>query len=1057
LRSGPKQRSDFPNLSYCHLGQIVSTPALSVLALVLLPGLLLAQGVTTAAMEGTVLREDGSPIVGATVRVTNESNGRRWEVVTSSSGRYVFEAIAVGGPYRIEVRAPGFAPAARAGNVLALGQRLHIDFALQHRAIELPPLTVTATVNPVLNPSRTGPAEIISKATIAELPNPDRDFLALSVLSPQVALSPSSRTAPTGGITIGAQNRLLNAFHIDGGVNYDLYTGRLPGRETLPRPISLEALEEIQVLAAPFDVRHGGFAGGVVNALTKSGTNSIDGSAFVFLADGALVGRSATGADVGDFTTWQFGGSLGGPIARDRAHYFLSGDVQRRAVPDPGPLIVATGAPTPGIGISYASAVRFQEILRNTFGLDPGTLGPVHGHAPAQDVFGKITMQLGTNSHLEVSHHYAHGDRRGFLERLNRDYLLSSADRQEPSTANASRLIWTELFGGRWSNELIVSYLDLRDECRPSVTYPRIVVDVDQGRLLAGTPVVCPSTFSQRTLEVTENLSRTVGAHLITVGAHGELLHFEDDLLQTSAGLWNFRNLDSLEAGVASHYERALPGPLSTGGVDFHVRQIGAYMQDRWTATRSLTLTVGLRVDVPILPDAVATNESLRAALGIDTGQLPSGHALWSPRLAINYNLGAMGRTFLRAGVGVFSGRPPYTWIGNAYRDNGAQELFVVCDGAQVPAFDPVNQPATCTSTRPRPRLSFFDPNVRFPQNLKVALGVDHQLAMGVVGTVDVLDTRAVHQLYLSDANLLPPGDVAEGEGGRPLYGTISPSGVPAPARRDPALGQVIRVANGSGDHALLVSARLRKQFGDRAEASLLYAHTRARDRMSLVNFPARANLEHTPLDGTLEDRRTRTSFFETPHRLLVSALVRLPYRMRVSLLYAGASGTSYTYVIDRDANADGIGRGPLKNDIVYVPRDSMDIALVNPAEWASLDAFILAEPCLREQRGRILERNSCRNPWSGVLNARLTRAFPTVAGQSMELTADAYNVLNLIRRSWGRHRVTTPSLSVPLLRLDGYDAGRGRGVYRLTLPERNQVQDLESRWQVQLGLRYVF
>jgi hypothetical protein len=226
---------------------------------------------------------------------------------------------------------------------------------------------------------------------------------------------------------------------------------------------------------------------------------------------------------------------------------------------------------------------------------------------------------------------------------------------------------------------------------------------------------------------------------------------------------------------------------------------------------------------------------------------------------------------------------------------------------------------------------------------------------------------------------------------------------------------------------------------------------------MSLVNFPARANLEQTPLDGTLEDRRLRTSFFERPHRVLVSAGFRLPYRARLSLLYAGTSGSPFTYVINGDANADGIGTGPQKNDIVYDPRDSQDIALAVPAEWSKLDAFIRAEPCLNEQRGRILERNSCRNPWFGTLSARLTKTFPTVGAQSLEVTADVYNLLNLLSRRWGQYRVTTLDPRVPLLALTGYDQTRGRGVYRIALPERNAVQDLESRWQVVLGARYAF
>ena len=1037
---------------------IVMPSSIPLLALALLPRLLAAQGVTTAAVEGTVTGEDGSPIPQAMVRLTNASNGRRWEFSTPPSGRYVLEDVAIGGPYRIEVRALGFAPAAQGGILLSLGGRLVADLTLQPAAIELEPITVGATADPVLNPGRTGPAEIIPRAAIAGLPNLGRDFLTLTLLSPQTAASPSSRVAPTGGLSIGGENRLLNSFQIDGGVNHDLYTGRLPGRETLPRPISMEALEEIQVLVAPFDVRDGAFAGGLVNAVTKSGTNGDHGSAFGFLSDAALVGRNAAGR-VANFTTWQYGGSLGGPIVRDRAHYFLSVDLQHRVVPDPGPLITDTagGAEVMHVGIRYPSAIRFQDILRNTYGLDPGTLGPIEGRVPAQDAFGKITVQLGTNSQLEVSHHYAHGDRGGFLDRAYGQYELSSVGRQDPSTANASRLIWTSLLAGRWSNEFVVSYLDLRDECRPNVIYPRILVQADQGELRAGTSAVCPSAFAQRTLEVTENLTGGFGRHVVTLGTHGEVLRFTDDLLQTSAGLWNFPNLDSLQAGRASHYERALLGPLGTRGVDFRARQLGAYVQDRWTPFPRLTVTAGVRVDVAVLPDAIATNDSLKAALSIDTGRLPSGNLLWSPRLGINYDLRGDGRTFLRGGIGLFSGPPPFTWVGNAYRDSGNRELFLVCDGAQVPQFNPVDQPATCVSTGPRPRLSFFDRDVRFPQNVKVALGADHRLPGGVVGTVDLLYTRAAHQLYVSDANLLPPVGTAAGEGGRPLYGAISATGVPSPVRRNPAFGQVIRVSNRSGDHGFSLSAQLRRRFGDWAEGSLVYAYVRAWDRTSLVNFPARANLEHTPLDGTLDDRRLRTSYFEVPHRVVLSAAVRLPYRVHLWLLYAGASGTPYTYVINGDANADGIGRGPLKNDIVYVPRGPLDIALANPADWAPLDAFIQAEPCLREQRGRILVRNSCRNPWFGTLNARLTKVLPTVAHQSLELTADVHNVLNLISRRWGQSRVTTLAPSVPLLRLVGYDATGGRGVYQLALPARNQVQDFESRWRAELGVRYGF
>jgi hypothetical protein len=1032
-----------------------------VVAVGVLPRLLTAQGVTTAAIQGTVAGEDGSPIAGSTVLVTYSPDGSRWEVVTRSTGGYLLEDVAVGGPYRIEARALGFAPEARSGIVLALGQRLVADFTLRSAAVELAPVAVHATVDPVLSPSRTGPAEIVSAARIATLPNLGRDFLTLTALSPHVVISPSSTFAPSGGVVTGGENRLLNAFQIDGGANGDPYTGRLPGRETLPRPISLEALQELQVLVAPFDVRYGGFAGGLANAVTKSGANAVHGATFAYLVTGALVGNNATSAPAPGFTTWQYGGTVSGPIVRDHAHYFLSVDVQHRVVPDPGPLITDTagGADTLNIGIRYASAVRFHDILQNTYGLDPGTLGPANGRVPAADVFGKITLQLSTNSHLELSHHYSDGDRVGLLDpRQYGRYVLSSVTARAPATANASRLIWTSVLGGRWSNELITSYLRLHDECRPTVNYPLMQVTADRGLLLAGTNQTCPNAFGQDALEVTDDATVGIGSHALTLGTHAQAFQFDHNQVIGGVGLWNFRALDSLEAGRAFHYERALPGPGRTGAVTFRALQIALFAQDRWNPLRGLTVTVGLRAELPVLPDAVATNDAVQTALGVDNARLPSGNLLWSPRLGINYDLRGEGRTFLRGGVGLFSGSPPYVWVGNAYRDDGTEQLFLSCDGSAVRPFDPLNQPTTCANgAGPVPQLSFFDPGLSFPQNLKVALGADHRLPGGIVGTVDVLYARAVHQWYVSDANLGQPVGVAQGEGNRPLYGTLSVAGFASPTRRAPALGAVVRVSDGSGDHSLVLSGQLRKQFGDRAEVSALYAHTRAWDRMSLVNFQARPNLQNTPLDGTLEDRRLRTSLFEIPGRVELSAVVRLPYQVRFSMLYVGASGTPFTYVVQGDANADGVGSGGMVNDIVYVPRDSLDIGLANPADWGALDRFIESEPCLRQQRGRIAARNSCRNPWFGTLNARLTKAFPTLAGQSLELTADVYNVLNLINRQWGQSRVTTPELRAPMLRLVGYDASAGRGIYRLQLPALHQIQDLASRWQMELSLRYLF
>jgi hypothetical protein len=277
-------------------------------------------------------------------------------------------------------------------------------------------------------------------------------------------------------------------------------------------------------------------------------------------------------------------------------------------------------------------------------------------------------------------------------------------------------------------------------------------------------------------------------------------------------------------------------------------------------------------------------------------------------------------------------------------------------------------------------------------------------------------------------------------------------------------------VSNRNGDATLSLAAQIRRRFGAAVDGGILYGYVRARDRMSLLVFEARSNIDFTPLDGTLADRRIGPSYFEIPHRVQAYLSAPLPAGLRLSLRYSGSSGVPFTYTVEGDANADGLGTIQ-STDPVYVPAEVApggDIALVEirdgrlgpagEAEYARLNGYIEAEPCLRSQRGKLLGRNSCRNPWFGTLSARLTKSIPATRDHVLDLAVDLYNALNLVSRDWGRYRATSNNnAAVPLLRLVGYDEGRGRGEYQLALPARNEIIDLPSRWQVELSVRYRF
>jgi hypothetical protein len=424
--------------------------------------------------------------------------------------------------------------------------------------------------------------------------------------------------------------------------------------------------------------------------------------------------------------------------------------------------------------------------------------------------------------------------------------------------------------------------------------------------------------------------------------------------------------------------------------------------------------------------------------------------------------------------------------IGDPYRSTGMDVLSMVCFGEDVPEFtiDPEHQPEACRSGKPgtQPLVSYFDRGLVFPQDLKIAAGIDRRLPGGLVATADFLYSRATEQPYYVDVNLLPPGDTATGEGDRALYGEIDPAtGVAVPHRRSAAFGTVIEQTNRSGDESLFLSAQIQGQIRNRVDLNASYGYSKSTDLITLPGGMFSLSglglsgdaIASTSLDGTFENQRPRPAHFDIRHWIRASGTVELPHGIFVSAIYQLSSGFPYTFVIEGDANGDGFGEplfGAQTNDIVYVPREAApgeDITLVVPGaeeEWvpapdstyARLEEFIRSSECLREQRGTIMRRNSCRNPWRSSLDIRVSKSVPVGWGHRAEITADLFNVPNFLARDWG---VVTEASSffveeVAMLRLVGYDVARDRGIYALNLPF---LENRFGNWRMQVGIRYAF
>jgi hypothetical protein len=1030
-----------------------------------------AQNVTGAALQGRILGADSLAIEEAIVLVTNGANGQRWQTTSHAKGRYSLEQLSIGGPYVVEVHAVGYAPARRDGLFLALGQRFTADFALRPVAYELTGITVTAEADPLINAARTAPSYSVSESTAARVPVFNRDFLRLALLSPRVTRTPS------GGLSIAGQPDRLNAVQIDGATNQDMLgSSTLGGMQGLgARTLSVESIQELQVISAPFDVRYGNFAAGLINAVTKSGTNRWEGAITGFYADRGLVAKDADGGRGGEFANGEVTLTLGGPLVRNRAEFFLDASLQRQVFPEIAPVFGV--APDDSVHVLKADALRFRDILHDSYGVDAGEIGAYPTKVPAGNLFGKISLQLGVNSRLELSHAYSQSRASLGMDRTFGFYSLTSRVFNLPVRSHATRLNWATTFGGRYSNELTLARQQAGFRCDPASDFPIVYVQTSREPLSAGSS--CPPAVTrtddnqnQNLLELTDNFTIVAGSHRLTIGTHDERLHILalpplDYFFITS---WNFASLNDFEAGRAEQYQATLRNPARSSGPlsDFVVTQVGAYMQDQWNPMRRLTLTGGLRMEVPYTSREPRRNDTLfNSPIGIDNTRTPSGHPLWSPRLGVNYDLSGKGTTYLRGGFGWFAGRPAYKWFVEVDAHSGQEEYSLLCTGPDVPAFtiDPTRQPTSCGERSPQfGPINVFDPAFRFPRNFKLALGADHRLAGGVVGTLDFLYTQAVDQYDLMDLNLRPPTTVAAGEDDRLMYGTVSIMGLGDPTRIDERFGPVIEVRNAGGDRAYSVTAQLQRRFANGTELGASYTYSQSRDRLSSNADNTDGDVAITAVDGSLDHRHLVTALWNVPHRITLLATANLPFHFRGALSYEGVSGTPFTYTIAGDANGDGFG----EDDLMYVPAHpvpggDVELAVFDEAtgqflpapvaEYQALAKSIWDQPCLRTQRGHVMRRNSCRLPWSNHTEARLSRVFSTFSGHDLEFMLDVFNVLHLIDSDWGQVRGADGSL----LELVGYDQARGRGVYHRIDAARDYVIQDDSRWRMQLGARYTF
>ena len=1075
---------------------------LSALTLVV-PAAIEAQGVTTSAINGFVTSEDGTPLPDAVVVAVHVPSGTQYRASSRSGGAFSLLNMRVGGPYRVTATMIGFRPKTEEDVQLSLGQTRRLDLALTPQAVELEEIAVTAERDLVLNPERTGAATFISPEQVEMLPSIKRSTRDLTRLDPR----------SDGNFSFAGRNWLYNNVSLDGSYFNNPFglDDPAPGGQANAEPVPYDAVEQVQVSLAPFDVREGGFTGANINTVTKSGTNQLRGSLYTFGRNEALLGNTVRGADVvanPDLSFIQSGVSLSGPLVRDKLFFFVNAELER--TDDPGTNFAARQA-SPGFGFSRVEASVMDAIRQrmiDAYGYDPGPYeGYVH-ETNNNKVIAKLDWNINQSNNLSFRYNFLDAKRdlpphpfvlsfnntgRGPNESslpfrnsgyaINNDLHSFALELNSRSTGFAYRFF--------------ASYNRFRVFRQPfSAPFPTL--EIGEGGVTYTTighePFSINNVLDQDVFQLTNNFTVFRGRHSLTLGANFETFSFFNSFNIFRHGLFQLPyTLDFLRGGTFPSLQEFfdatdptnpnqldLNSYVGTGpfkGETIDVGQLGVYLQDEFLASERFNLTAGLRVDFPMYFTDPVDNPFSRGLTAldengdpetVDQSSLPGTQALFSPRVGFNWNVDGERRTQIRGGTGIFTGRIPFVWFGNVISNPGANP--------NLPG--PTNNIADTVFTSDDAILQqSFDVNAmvsdfKWPQTWVSDIAVDQQLGGGFLGTLELIYGNDINNVFVRNADLVAP--VATLPDGRPFYGAAG--GGEQELNPDGGAGIYV-IDNVADGYNLNVTAQLRKTFDFGLGATVGYSYTKAKNNLRSSEI-ASVLWSSQPIQGNPNNPELSYSEFGQRHRIVAGATYSKAWsqslRTQIGLFvevaegnrFAGAGGNRYSFIYSGDVNGDGQGG----NDLIYIPATQDEIlftdcddrcgANVTPQQqWDAFNAFIEQDKYLRSHRGEIAERAGAVNPWYNNVDLRILQdfAFGGITRHNFQVSLDVLNVGNLISSDWGVRKVASSAATSPLT-LTGFDPS-GAPVFNFTGPAETFIDDpsIFSRWRAQLGLRYFF
>lgn len=1061
-----------------------------------------AQGNTTSSISGNVYDKDSQTLPGASILATHTPSGTRYTASTDGTGNFRISNMRVGGPYKIVITFVGFKTFEDNDVYLQLGETKDFKVVLQEESNELQEVVVRTSRDNTFNSQRTGAQTVINSDKIKALPSLSRNISDFARLTPQAQLRGDDV------LSIGGQNNRFNAIYIDGAVSNDVFglaANGTNGGQTGVSPISIDAIEQFQVSVAPYDVKLSGFAGGAISAITRSGTNNFEGSAYFLNRDESISGKtppSLAGANgrqkLADFSAQTYGVRAGGALVQDKLFYFINYERQDNETPQPFELATYTGL----------SGNRLGELRTKlaSYGYDPGSFENNVRTLVSDKLIGKLDWNINDNHKLSVKHSYVKAEQSSPSRSSATAINFMNGSQLFNSVTNSTSLELSSRFGNKFSNNLVVAYTSVVDD-RDAAGNPFPTVQINDG---AGRSIFfgaegfsTANLLDQKILTITDNFEINVGMNKITIGTHNEFSQSKNVFFGNNFGSYRFSSLDDfLLDRRPNRFQMNYSliggsGDESLGAAEFGTKQFGFYIQNDMRLSDNFKLSYGVRVDVPVWEDGLGnadfnnrTIPLLQAAgknlQGAVVGEKINTTAHFAPRLGFNYDLNGKKATQIRGGVGIFTSRLPLVWPGGTYNNNGVTQGAISIENTTsqprpAPFFNPnpnVDSQIMNGSVALGPlpgsggrggNVDLFAKDFKLPQVFKASLAVDQKLPLGFVLTSEITYNDNISAVIYENLNIRNSSSNLTGPDTRPRYnGSLN--------RVDNSYLGVYLGSNTSEGKAYNVAFTLAKNFrSDFIDANIsgTYSYGKSTVLMDATSSQNSSQWNNTETVNGANYLGLSRSDFDPGRRIVSNGNATFKWnkftKSRIGVFYEGAQGTPISYVY--------FDNGRLLQDtfsnsaLIYVPAAKSEITLVTAngltpdQQWDALSAFIEGNEYLRGRKGNYAERNGDRLKTSHVVDLKFAQEFTFNIGKkkhTLEFTADIFNFTNLLNKNWGK-RYFTSNDQVQLLTQVNFLPGTNTPTfsYNPTVGNNiNQVDDVglnSSRWQMQTGVRYTF